>query len=292
MLGRVDANGVNPNRTLPAAHFLYPWCFASACESVPYDPRSFSYMGSALYTPGAEGMANNLQAVATAVSAYKSGAGATSLNPTAGIDTMIMGQANKAFSAGAFVCVTYLPLLTILGSPEATINAQAFDVVNYRLNPQIRTNTINAGLVLITPQVLRFGNAFYPSAGIAPVFKEEYQELTIERRMLLPSFNLAQLAQYVNCVNGSIEKLSIAGVQTPLAFQSECLRFSKFTTQYVQVPQVDSNGEPNGYNRWLNLRLEYDWRQVWSTSFYDATGRGPQLGQPGWNHVLAWIPTV
>ena len=49
-LGQVTPNAVATIASArPASHYLYNWCLATECEVVPYDPRSFSYMGSTGY---------------------------------------------------------------------------------------------------------------------------------------------------------------------------------------------------------------------------------------------------
>jgi hypothetical protein len=298
MLGRVDAaaDGVSPSRTLPASHFLYPWCFAVACEVVPLDLRQFSYMGTVSLAPfqANQPLSANTQRITGAVQTYTT----NYLFPTANIDTAIMTQANRTFSAGAFVTVTYLPLLTLLQGSTTIVPGNAMDTVNYRLVPRIRTNVINSGLKIITPKmaVNLFGKyaMFYPAAGVAPVLKEEYQELVIDRRMLLPTFNLSTLGQYVNSVNFGIETLTIAGVNTSLTFRPQTLRFDSFEATYVQVPQVDAAGNPNGYNRWLNLELHYDWRTTISGCVHDPSDGVlvPVKAPVTWNHVLCYPGTM
>jgi len=285
MLGRVDANGVHPIRTLPAAHFLYPWCLATACAVVPYDPRSFSYMGGTYYqTPGT--LANIVNAVQT----YK---GARhNLDPA--IDTPFVAPLHSNQSAGVFVTVTYLPVLI----PASTSNPSPnMDQVNWRLEPGERTNVINSGLKLITPPLaVNLGGAWgllYPAAGIAPVLKEQYLEFYAERRMLLPTFDLTQLARYVNAVNYRPE--NFPGGTLTGSWVTGTVRFAKYTTEFVQVPQVDANGERNGYNRWLNLVLKFDFRTTQAQTVYDGNGALPAAGSTGyvtWNHVLAYPGTM
>ena len=311
MLGMVvPNNGDNLSRAMPACHFLYPWCFATACEVVPYDPRSVSYRGSTQVKNFSKPSILNLSLIVDMVGKFNIPAlqpnqTPFALDPTADIDKVSVAQGNKQYSAGTFITVTYLPLLRSSGEwSSAGLSSSVFDGISVRLVPQIRENVINAGLKLVTPQILNLGNNFYPSAGIAPVMKEEYQELIIERRMLPANFNLSQLGKYINCVNGTTESFPNTPVVGDInySFPPETLRFTKYVTKYVQVPTVDPNGEPAGFNRWMNLELHYDWRQIYQKNVYNATGEraNPQIfnnaGNPvgftavqvGWNHVLAY----
>jgi hypothetical protein len=292
-LGRVDADGVNPVRTLPAAHFLFPWCLAVKCDTTPLDPRQFSYMATTKLEPAANNRSDQMERVREAVGSISG----EHLNPTWNIDDAgFRSQDNKDFSAGAFVTVTYLPVLRPT-DPEAALQPGDMDFVDYRYETQTRTNVPNSGLKLMVPPMeVNFNgrwNMFYPAAGIAPIFKEAYQRLTIERRMLLPTFDLSWLSGYQNHVNNDI--LTLPPSDNPpeqsakLIIHGQCLRFDSYDTQFVQVPSVDNNGIPNGFNRWLNLSLYYDWRTTYSRGVHDQSGNGGNTVEPvTWNHVLAY----
>jgi hypothetical protein len=357
MLGRVDVNddGVTPNQTPPARHFMYGWCMATQADAVPFDPRSFSYMGSTAYnTAGAaanrDGMTTSIR---NAVQSYKlqrpgqPGNDRGSLDPTADIDAKpITSAANRRFSAGVYICVTYKPVLIF---PALTPGGETggagplpnfFDCVNLKCTPQKRTNQINKGLVLVCPpgmlatfpalpfvggaagQILAALATLYPDAGIAPVYNEEFQEITLERRMLSPNFSLEILSNYGGKLNYGPMYL-----QTPvdgLAFPPGApqpgstiqarkilhgtLKFTTYESDHVEVPAVNDDGEPNGYSRWTNLVLHYDWRTMQpyavngpqlvddngapTTTFpvYDQNANGPPDGDGvlTWNHVLGY----
>jgi hypothetical protein len=294
MLGRWDNPSIQPGnepRTLPASHFRYTWCLAVEAVGVPLDKRQFSFMGPANLGGAANGIPGNITRVQTAVQTYgaagaREAAGA--LRPNA--DNDFVGVANQNFSPGAFVCVTYHPIL-IPGSisPGQAPTASIMDFVNYAYVPKFRKNIPNAGLKLITPPnpINLFGafGAFYPAAGIAPELSEEYQELVIERRMLNPNFDLTALAGFLNYVDSQA-----ATLPNGKSFSAETLRFSRLKTQFVQVPIVNAAGEPDGYSRWLNLELGWDWRTLQSPTVYNKDASHGYIVT--WNHVLAYPGTL
>ena len=332
MLGRVD----NLNRTLPAQHFKYSWCYAMDCNVVPFDPRQFSYMGTTNLTPYVEGqtMAQNIGRIKDAAETFDD----IHLNPRADISYKFMSGPtpavtttgdNDAYSAGVFITVTYMP---VIGIPSNSSNPAQFipdfDCINWTFIPQIRTNQVNKGLSLICPPGIGrvvldpFGigniiHAWMPDACIAPVLKEEYQEMVMERRMLSPIFDISAFSNYVGKTNWSnagfiqFSSTTINGLEVtfPSRFYNGTLKFTQFDTNYVQVPQVDLNGDPHGYNNWLNLKIHIDWRTIGGTTgvqIVDDTGAAqptlpvfdydsngffsvPKLGTPiTWNHVLAY----
>ena len=293
MLGRVDVAGHVPYRTLPAAHFLYNFCLATEARMVPLDPRSLSYAGTTALNPVIPVPGNavgNYSRITTAVGTIQNPSGV--LAPTRNVDATFVSQANRTFSAGALICVTYKPVLTVAGGTDNAIQEANMDFVNYGFVTRTRKNVPNAGLKLITPpgilNALGAGGLFYPSAGIAPELAEDYEELIVERRMLNPQFNLATLSQYQNVVDAG-DATDPAGNVYP----SQTLKFRHWEPNFVQVPSVDANGEPNGYNRWLNLRLFWDWRTTLAVNLLNSDGGSTGNAEPvTWNHVLAYPGTL
>jgi hypothetical protein len=254
-------------------------------DQVPLDPKQFSYRASTSLPQGGAQTVDNVQSAVQ-----------VSIDPNKNIDTAgFVSAGNRNYSAGAFMTVTYQPIM--LKSPpiiSEAIPPSAMDFVSYRLRPKFRKNVPNAGLKLLTPTTglnnlfpLGLGSLFYPAAGIAPEFDEEYQELIIERRMLNPNFDITQLAAYQNCVDQN-------SVVDPLghAYHAECLRFARWETEYVQVPTVDNAGNQNGYSRWLNLTLAWDWRTNISQVVCDKNGAFGTTQFVSWNHVLAYPGTL
>lgn len=309
MLGQVPLqNGVpdNPNfRILPAAHYLYPWCYATACQVVPWDPRSFSYRGTA----NLSGRAKNTADIVSAVSTYNKGAAINgftqTLVPTADIDKAVISQANSRYSAGAFITVTYLPLIRTVGGWNPVVDeplaGNIMDGCNFRLESKSRDHQINAGLKMVIPGADLLGTlinpllpagVFYPAAGIAPVYREEYFELTVERRMLPASFNFGLLNGYLLNVNRRDESFPQGGIVGDMkyTFQSGQLKFARYSPpEYIEVPVVDVNGEAAGYNRWANVTLTYDWRVLISPNVRGPTGYLYDSPSPvTWNHVLGY----
>ena len=356
MLGRVDSvnpnwvnNGTkNPNITYPARHYLYDWCYATACESVPLDPKQTSYSGPVNLQPaGGKGVGagqgstlnNQLYRLKTAVQSYRGfnvgghdagieNAPAQSLDPTYSVDKIAVSQDNKTFSAGSFICVTYKPLIGIpVYASPARGAVPNFDGVNWKFTTRQRTNHVNKGLALVCPpgalanlpmggltDIVKFLAMLMPDAGISPVFKEEYDEVTLERRMLLPNFAFTKLSQFVGKTNYGTIGFG-AGATNPNGFLQGTMKYTGADKNWVQVPQVDTDGEPSGYNTWLNLRLRFDWRVIGQSGkptlvddgglpvdglpIYDGTMAGGGLngifanpkqikGPITWNHVLAY----
>lgn len=297
-IGKIVDNGQGkqPTRTMPASHFLYPWMLATKCDVVPYDPRSFSYMGGTQYQqPQNVGQPEDgMTAITTAISGYKTGAGANRLNPTANIDFNWMNQSNKNYSAGAFVAVTYKPILMQRQPTSGNgINPGDMDFVNYKLTGELRENKINAGLKIITPRMLvnMFGvwNMFYPASGVAPVMSEEYEVMTVERRMMNPSMSISNILYYINCTNAGIANVPVVNVTWP----DETVLFKKMDQEFVYVPTVDISGEPNGWNMWINLKFTFHIRTLWSDVVHDLNGDLKQNpSSPGWNHILVYPGTL
>jgi len=107
--------------------------------------------------------------------------------------------------------------------------------------------------------------------------------------MLKPGFDLTALSPYENTVNAGNDVYPVPGF-VGQTFDRCALRFAGFSTEYVQVPQVDAAGNPNGYNRWLNLSLRWDWRTHKSWLCHDEND-GHLLNpytSVGWNRVLAY----
>ena len=232
-----------------------------------------------------------------------------------GTNQTVMGD-NRSYGAGVYAIVTYQSYLgdpTLLGS-DFKIN---LDEVSFEFKPQIRTNVINKGLVLNVPEgamgavpIAKVFAGILPDAGISPVLKEEYQEVTFERKMLLPNWDLATYSQFVGKVNN--KPCNLGGN----FYAPEVLKFTSFETNYIVVPQVNDDGEPDGFNRWLNLRLHFDWRTATGIgqnnlvanckgcNIIDDSGNVvprlpvfdgssppnimPGNAQAGWNHVLAY----
>jgi hypothetical protein len=280
MLGRVDVMAGVPNRTLPAYHFDHPYCLAVQVDQVPLDPEQLSYRG----TFGSNTASNS--DIITAVQ--------KATDPTADIQlTGFMSQANKTFSAGALMTVTYQPVILTRAANSTQIpEDKDFDWLNFKLTRADRKNVPNEGLKLITPpnaaNLFGLGGAFYPAAGISPEFKEEYQVLTVERRMLNPDFDLSALSAYQNLVDSA--SVTDARGKT---YSAECLRFAGYDTEWVQVPKVkDNTGDPDGYSRWLNLTLSWDWRVIQSDIVCDKTGAFGVTKFITWNHILAYPGTL
>lgn len=288
MLGRVEVNGTKPVRTLPAQHFLYQWCLAVQCDDLPIDQSQLSYRATMFLTPPDITLTLKDQ-TRRITDAVITPADSTKDIYTAGF----VSANNKQFSAGGFVVVTYQPFLFARTKvTDAPVLEDAdMDFVNMRFEDQERKNVPNAGLKLITPpnetNLFGLGGVAYPSAGIAPEFKEQYESFIVERRMLNPNFDLPTLSGYQNCVD---RKRVVA--PNGQAFHGEALRFSKYKTEYVQVPKVDQLGNVSGYSRWLNLTLYWDWRTTKSNQIYNASGFPQDDKFVTWNHVLAYPGTL
>lgn len=288
MLGYVDPNsGV---RRLPCKHFAYPWCMAMQCDSVPLDQRQLSYCGTtSLDISNAQ---LNLDAQVTRVKKATESflPPVHNLVATDNVDTPgFVSQTNAAYSAGAFVVVTYQPAITAATPYKPSGQDPNMDFLNLRRTEKTRVNIINAGLRLISPAGL-----WYPDAGIAPEYKEVYQEINIERRMLKPTFDLEKVAQYANFVNKNAENFPnwfAPGVGAS-QFAPETLRFATFQDQFVEVPAVDQTGTPAGFCQWLNLTLTYERRLIWQPCVF-SEGAVPigGINPVTWNHVLAYPGT-
>jgi hypothetical protein len=313
MLGRVDPSGnppTTPLRVLPAAHYLFPWCLAAQCDSIALDERQITYCGPTNPTNAANaaqqaaaqqlgGLASvtaGMNALTQAVGTYNN----TDINgkpgylwPRQGISTAIIGGSNSKFSAGVFVTVTYLPVLNPFGLSQQQLQTAAIDAVNWSFTQAERLNVLNSGIRLLTPpSPANINGKWKPEAGISPVFRETYQVFAAERRMLLPTFMIPYLSQYKNSVNTVAENINgTPGLasQNNKTFPPGTLRFSDYRTRWVQVPQVDQNGEPSGYNRWLDLTLYWDWRTTLSAQTHGTDGTRTSGFQPvQWNHVLVF----
>jgi hypothetical protein len=280
MLGRVDIQGTAPKRTLPAYHFDHNYCMAIKCDQVPLDPEQVSYRGSFL-----TGQAGKNDDVLAAVQ--------KSADPTADIQLAgFMSNENKKFSAGCFCQVTYHNVLLATANTTGIPTDADMDFLNRRLVKAERKNVPNAGLKLINPpnRINNFfgtSGIFYPSAGIAPEFKESYLQLQIERRMLNPDFDFTLLAQYQNCVD-------VGPVSDPSgrSYQAERLKFNDWESEWVEVPKVTAGGDPDGYSRWLNLKLIWDYRTMRSNVVCDQFGNFNTTKVVTWNHVLAYPGTL
>lgn len=318
---RMNGAVMVPDRTDPARHFLYGWCYATEANVVPYDPRSFSYMGTAnLNREEGANKDGNITRIKTALQ--------TPIDPVKDIHYEIMPDANNKYSAGAFVAVNYKPVFDQPGKSTEVI--ETWDFINLTFKPAIRTNTINAGLKLYCPpgawvnplaglaaplfpggpqlvgEAIKFLGSLLPDAGIAPVLKEEYQQVAIERRMLHPRFKIKELSKYINHTNA--KDISI-GIDSPITFKKGTLRFNSFDSNWVRVPKVNAAGDPDGFCEWLDIKLQLDWRTVYSNfGVIDHAAEvddnlAPVEGLPvyngkatldapreqiGWNHVLAY----
>ena len=302
MLGNVDpATG---SRTLPAHDYEHTYCYCDECDEVPLDPEQFSYMGRGGLPDGG---ATEIRDVLAGVE--------SPLDPTFNLSTAgFLSQDKKKFAAGAFVKCTYSPVISLARVETEPLDAQHsqtpyFDYINWQLVPKTRDNQINAGLYLITPRLnLNFPgspvgavltNAFYPAVGLSPSFKEGYLQLRVQRRMLSMDTDLAAISAYKNEVNGSALGIStgriVAGEAGSL-FQDGTLRFMDFESRIVTVPQVDGDGNQNGYNKWLDLDLYFDFRTTQSASVYTVNGNLAGAVVPvTWNHVLChpgWFNTL
>lgn len=291
-LGQVDPN--SGKRTLPASHFLQSWCYAMQCDAAPIDQEQLSYAGTAnLSLLAAGGHDTQISRIQIALQSLDTNHLAATTDVE---DTGFVSQANKTFSAGAFVVVTYRPAITAATPYNPSGGAINFDFLNLKRVEKEKVNVPNAGLRLITQAGLtNFGGAWYPAAGIAPEIKEIYQEITVERRMLKPTFDLEKLGAYANFVNKELENFpnwSAPGVGASL-FNPETLRFKIFQDEFIEVPTVDANGDANGFCQWLNLELTFEHRMIRQFCVFSEGG----VVLPGtfpvtWNHVLAYPGTL
>ena len=298
MLGRVDGNV----RTFPAKDYKYNFCYAAACDVVPYDPRSFSYMGRTnfqvagpnLAGPNAGGsLGAGLQAVNTAVSSFQP----INANGNLATNQFLNASANMPwsspnYSAGAFVEVTYLPVISYLAGGSTISDDVAFNYINPKFEPRDRTNVINAGLRLQALNAFNF-LGWYPESGVAPVVHEQYEHFTIERRMLNVNTNLSAIGAYINNVNQFPTRggpHAPAGLVLPL-FVKGTLKFVAYDTNYIVVPIVNDAGNPNGFNKWMNIKLHFDWRIIQSAMSYAPNAFNPAAPNKvpiEWNQVLAY----
>lgn len=278
-----------PSRQMPQIDPDYLGCLVTEVNIIPADTRQFSYVGNICDTSSMAGIVNaiNFQTIFD-----------NKIKLTGDLQTLKDIDIKR--SAGVYIIAKYMPYMTLFnGSGEGTLD-RLLDYMNPKYEMKIKENVINAGLRLLAPinagvlgaaigGPLVSGLSYYPSTGTAPIFKEQYTEFTIERRMVSVS-NVVDtfLNSMVNCVNSEI--LDIPESFLP-HYPVETFKFVGYDKKLVVMPSVNGAGNPQSFAEHFDYTLHFDIRQTTSQNAHDKSGNLIDPANPhsvGWNEMLVY----
>lgn len=303
LLGWVDTAGGGgrfnawQKRVLPAQDCEYKQCFCDEAHEVLFDPTQISYMGDLNYQKGGDHRA--IKNAVGGVPDYNQRIRPAIMNRSFQMD-------DKDFAAGVYIEAIFRPLYSALqGSGTERDYQLGFDYINPTLTAQHRTNLINSGLRLrcakfkIPGWVFTLSDepmdiAYYPSTGVAPAIEEQYLELTIQRKMCVPTFDFTYMNQYINRVNDGTTVGGDQGGARGLSLMScprGTMKFTGYDTEIIRVPAINvATGDLTGnFNQWMNITTHYEIRTLASFETYDLDGAKVNAETPvEWNQMLAY----
>lgn len=278
LMGWVDTS-VNPSyeaRVLPAHDIEYDYYFCDDVQQIPFDMAQVSFRESTQYTlPSLNGVRTALE--------HKS-------NPVHGVGYEIQRPGNSAHTAGAYLVARYRPLFSAYTGDNKKL---AWDYLNVKFEPQERTNKINLGLRILSWQPGGLGAFFtkYQDAGLNPELPEAFLRMTIERKMISPKFDFQVLQRRIGHVNKTMLRGGdLAGTDLSLPQRPpETVWFKSYELDEMRTPAVNEDGDPDGFNRWYNIRLHFNVRKLLAGATYGRDGiKSPAGGVVTWNQMLVF----